>query len=193
MAKQGKFPQELRERAVRMVEERRQEHTSGWQATQSIAAKIGVHPVTLHEWVKRAEIDSGQRAGLSINERGRQKPLERENRELRRTNDMAHSDGHCHAYSHLGPFCGSEHDPRIQDQRLRRARLPGGCIPASQGADADDPTAFSSCAHTGLGANVECRVKSVATHAPDSTSAINPSGPAACVVIPAAPDYRIQC
>lgn len=91
MAKQGKYPQELRERAVRMVQEHRQEYTSGWQATQSIAAKIGVHPVTLHEWVKRAEIDSGQRAGLSSNERERLKQLERENRELRRANEILKS------------------------------------------------------------------------------------------------------
>ena len=93
MAKQGRYPQELRERAVRMVQEHRGEYTSGWQATQSIAGKFGMHPVTLYEWVKRAEVDAGQRAGLTTSERERLKQLERENRELRRANEMAHSDG----------------------------------------------------------------------------------------------------
>ena len=93
MAKQGRYPQELRERAVRMVQEHRGEYPSGWQATQSIAGKFGMHPVTLHEWVKRAEIDAGQRAGLSTSERERLKQLERENRELRRANEMADSSG----------------------------------------------------------------------------------------------------
>ena len=91
MAKQGRYPQELRERAVRMVQEHRSEYTSGWQATQSIAGKFGMHPVTLHEWVKRAEIDAGQRAGLTTSERERLKQLERENRELRRANEILKS------------------------------------------------------------------------------------------------------
>ena len=91
MATHGKYPQELRERAIRMVQEHREEYTSGWQATQSIAGKIGVHPVTLHEWVKRAEVDSGKRAGLTTSERERLKELERENRELRRANEILKS------------------------------------------------------------------------------------------------------
>jgi transposase len=48
---------------VRMVQEHRGDYTAGWQAKQSIAGKFGMHPVTPHEWVKRAEIDDGQRAG----------------------------------------------------------------------------------------------------------------------------------
>jgi transposase len=91
MAKQGRYPQELRERAVRMVQEHRAEYTSGWQATQSIAGKFGMHPVTLYEWVKRTEIDAGQRAGLTTSERERLKQLERENRELRRANEILKS------------------------------------------------------------------------------------------------------
>ncbi len=79
MGKQGRYPQELRERAVRMVQEHRGEYTSLWQATQSIAGKFGMHQVTLYEWVKRAEIDAGQRAGLSTSERERLKQLVREN------------------------------------------------------------------------------------------------------------------
>lgn len=71
MAKQGRYPQELRERAVRMVQDGRKEYPSQWQAIASIAGKLGMHPVTLHEWVKRAEIDAGRRAGLTTEERER--------------------------------------------------------------------------------------------------------------------------
>jgi transposase len=91
MGKQGRYPQELRERAVRMVQEHRGEYTSLWQAAQSIAGKFGMHQGTLYEWVKWAEIDAGQRAGLSTSERERLKQLERENRELRRANEILKS------------------------------------------------------------------------------------------------------
>jgi transposase len=75
VAKQGRYPQELRERAVRMVQDGRKEYPSQWQAIASIAGKFGMHPVTLHEWVKRAEIDAGRRAGLTTEERARLKQL----------------------------------------------------------------------------------------------------------------------
>ena len=75
MAKQGGYPQELRERAIRMVQDGRKEYPSQWQAVASIAGKLGMHPVTLHEWVKRAEIDAGQRAGLTTEERERLKQV----------------------------------------------------------------------------------------------------------------------
>ena len=91
MAKQGRYRQELRERALRMVEEHAASTRRGGQATQSIAGKFGMHPVTLHEWVKRAEVDAGQRAGLTTSERERLKQLERENRELRRANEILKS------------------------------------------------------------------------------------------------------
>ncbi len=91
MAKQRKYPQELRERAVRMVQEHRGEYSSGWQACQSIAPKVGVHPVTLHEWVKRTETNAGNRPGLTTEERDRLKQLEKEDRELKRANEILKS------------------------------------------------------------------------------------------------------
>jgi|SRR5690554_1095284 len=88
MNKSSKFSPEVRERAVRMVQEHRGEYPSLWAAIESIAPKIGCVPQTLHEWVKREEIDAGQRDGLTSSERERLKQLERENKELRRANDI---------------------------------------------------------------------------------------------------------
>ena len=88
MKKTNKFSPEVRERAVRMVQEHRGEYPSLWAAIESIAPKIGCVPQTLHDWVKREEVDSGQREGLTTSERERLKQLERENKELRRANDM---------------------------------------------------------------------------------------------------------
>jgi len=88
MNKSPKFSPEVRERAVRMVQEHRGEYPSLWAAIESIAPKIGCVPQTLHDWVKRDEVDSGQREGLSTSERERLKQLERENKELRRANDI---------------------------------------------------------------------------------------------------------
>ena len=65
MTKSNKFSPEVRERAVRMVQEHRGEYPSQWAAIKSIAAKIGCVPQTLHEWVKRHEIDSGVRDGVT--------------------------------------------------------------------------------------------------------------------------------
>ena len=83
-----RFPLEVRERAVRMVLEQQCEHNSQWAAMQSIADKIGCAPETLRKWVRRAERDQGLRAGMSSDERERLKQLERENRELRRANEI---------------------------------------------------------------------------------------------------------
>ena len=88
MTKTNKFSPEVRERAVRMVQEQRGEYPSLWAAIESIAPKIGCVPQTLHDWVKREEVDSGQREGLTTSERERLKQLERENKELRRANDI---------------------------------------------------------------------------------------------------------
>ncbi len=60
----NKFSREVRTRAVRMVLDHAGEHPSRWAAVTSIAAKIGCTPQTLHDWVKKAEVDSGQRAGV---------------------------------------------------------------------------------------------------------------------------------
>ena len=88
MNKSNKFSPEVRERAVRMVQEHRGEYPSLWAAVESIAPKIGCVPQTLLEWVKRQEVDGGQRDGLTTNERERIKALEREVKELRRANDI---------------------------------------------------------------------------------------------------------
>ena len=88
MRKSPKFSPEMRERAVRMVQEHRGEHPSLWAAIESIAGKVGCVPQTLHTWVKQHEIDAGQRDGLSTAEAQRIKELERENRELRKANEI---------------------------------------------------------------------------------------------------------
>jgi len=66
MKKSNKFSPEVRERAVRMVQEHRGEYPSLWAAIESIAPKIGCVPQTLNEWVKRAEVDAGVREGVDV-------------------------------------------------------------------------------------------------------------------------------
>ncbi len=88
MNKTKKFSPEVRERAVRLVQEHRGEYPSLWAAVQSIAPKIGCVPQTLLDWVKRQEIDSGVREGVTTAEAQRVKDLEREVKELRRANEI---------------------------------------------------------------------------------------------------------
>ena len=83
-----RYSGEVRERAVRMVLEHQVEHGSQWATILSISAKIGCTPQSLHRWVAQAERDHGKRAGLSSGERDRLKDLERENRELKRSNEI---------------------------------------------------------------------------------------------------------
>jgi transposase len=79
---------EVRERAVRMVLDNQGQHGSRWQAVLSISSKIGCAPQTLNEWVNKAEVDSGKRAGVSSEMAEKMKVLERENRELRQANEI---------------------------------------------------------------------------------------------------------
>jgi transposase len=88
MNKSNKFSPEVRERAVRLVQEHRGEYPSLWAAVESIAPKIGCVAQTLLEWVKRAEIDAGARPGATTTEVQRIKELEREVKELRRANEI---------------------------------------------------------------------------------------------------------
>ena len=85
---QTEFKLEVRERAVRMVQEHRGEYSSLWAAIESIAPKIGCVPQTLNEWVKRDEVDIGARAGTTTSEHERVMALEREVKELRRANEI---------------------------------------------------------------------------------------------------------
>lgn len=88
MDRQARYPVEVRERAVRLVFEHQDEYDSQWAAITSVATKLGMTPETLRKWVRRAEIDEGQRPGLTTTERERLKELERENKELRRANEI---------------------------------------------------------------------------------------------------------
>ncbi len=84
----NKYAPEVRERAVRMVVDHERDYPSRWAAVVSIAEKIGCAPQTLHEWVKKAEVDSGRRAGVPSDVAAQMKALERENRELRQANEI---------------------------------------------------------------------------------------------------------
>jgi transposase-like protein len=84
----NRFSPEVRARAVRLVFDHEKEHRSRWAAVSSIAAKIGCTAQSLNEWVKKAEVDSGVRAGISTEMAERLKALERENRELRQANEI---------------------------------------------------------------------------------------------------------
>ena len=95
---------EVRERAVRLVLEHAGEYPSQWAALTSIATKCGMTPETLRKWVRRAEVDAGARPGLTTDERKRLAELERENRELRRANEILKS---------AAAFFTRELDPRL--------------------------------------------------------------------------------
>jgi transposase len=88
MKKQMRYSPEIRERAVRLVYEHQGEYESQWAALESIASKIGCSTETLRKWVRQSETDQGIQSGLSISERERLQELERENRELKRANEI---------------------------------------------------------------------------------------------------------
>src|SRR3954467_1940588 len=88
MARRGRYPAEVRERATRMVFEHQAEYDSQWAAISAIAGKLGMTSETLRKWVRQAEIDGGVRSGVSSAEAERVKVLEREVKELRRANEI---------------------------------------------------------------------------------------------------------
>ena len=83
-----RYSPEVRERAVRMVLEQQTEHSSQWATIQSVASKLGCTSETLRRWVRRTERDQGIRNGMTSDDRERLKKLERENRELKRANEI---------------------------------------------------------------------------------------------------------
>ena len=104
MTRPTRYPPELRERAMRLVREHRGEHPTEWAAIQSVAAKLGMTPETLRLWLRRDEVDRHQRPGVTSTERERIRELERENRELRRANEILKA---------ASAFFARELDPRL--------------------------------------------------------------------------------
>jgi transposase len=91
-ASSKRYPPELRERAVRMVAEYRHEHSSEWATIESVAAKLGIGTAqTLHSWVRRSQIDAGQRAGITSDAAAELRKLRAENKELKRANEILKS------------------------------------------------------------------------------------------------------
>ncbi len=83
-----RYSPEIRERAVRLVFEHQGDYGSQWAALNSIAGKIGCTAETLRKWVRRSETDQGKRVGMTSSDRKRLMELERDNRELKRANEI---------------------------------------------------------------------------------------------------------
>ncbi len=149
MSKSNKFSPEVRERAVRMVQEHRGEYPSLWAAIESIAPKIGCVPQTLNEWVKRSEVDAGVREGVTTSEAQRVKELERENKKLRRANEILKLASAFFAQAELDRRLKSPEGLHRQAPRCLRGRAalqglagrPVG-IPKTRGAAARTPQAL---------------------------------------------------
>lgn len=88
MTQRKLYSPKVLERAVRLVLTSEHEHSSRWAATTSVASKIGCTPETLRAWINKLEVDSGQRPGVTTDQARRLKELERENRELKRANEI---------------------------------------------------------------------------------------------------------
>jgi len=99
-----RYSDEIKDRAVRMVLQMRRESGQRQGAVAAVAAKLGINRETLRGWVRRAEVDSGARAGTSSVDAQRIAELERENRELRRANEILKA---------ASAFFARELDPRL--------------------------------------------------------------------------------
>ena len=104
MSSPRKFPAELRERAVRMVLEWRRERGRTDGGLNEVAEQLGVHPETVRNWVRQAAVDNGERPGVTTEDKARIAELERENRELRRANEILKA---------ASAFFARELDPRL--------------------------------------------------------------------------------
>ena len=91
MSRPSRYSADFRARAVRLVAEARPEHATEWAAITSVAAKLGVSTETVRKWVRRAEVDGGQRPGATSEESAELRRLRRENAELRRANEILKS------------------------------------------------------------------------------------------------------
>ena len=90
MGKINKYAPKVRERAIRMVRDHRDEYPSLWATLRSVSQKLGITPETLREWYRRYEVDAGKKEGLTSDEPARLKALEEENKEPRRANEILH-------------------------------------------------------------------------------------------------------
>ena len=88
MIRKRRYPPEVRERAIRLVLEHEEEYQSQWSAIVSIAQKIGCSAETLRNWIRQDGQEGGRRADLPADDKQRLEELERENRELRRANEI---------------------------------------------------------------------------------------------------------
>src|SRR4029079_2945681 len=107
MAAQRKYPDELRERAVKMLFEVREREGKGHGELARVARQLGVHPEALRSWAKQAEIDGGMRSGTTTGDKQRIAELEKENRELRRANEILKA---------ASAYFARELDPRLPRQ-----------------------------------------------------------------------------
>ena len=101
MNRSKRYSPEVRERAVRLLFEHAKAYRSRWAATVSIATKIGGTPETLRTWVRRSAIDTGRLDGMTAEDRARLKALQRENKELRRANEVLKTASACFAQAEL--------------------------------------------------------------------------------------------
>ena len=99
-----RYPPEVRERAVRMVREAIAESGERQGAVSRVARQLGIGPESLRNWVKQADVDSGKRPGVTTAEQRRISELERENRELKRANEILKA---------AAGFFARELDPRL--------------------------------------------------------------------------------
>jgi transposase len=119
MAAQRKYPEELRDRAVKMVSEIRERDGKGHGELARVGRQLGVHPEALRSWVKQAEIDGGERPGTTTGDKQRIAELERENRELRRANEILKA---------ASAYFARELDPRLPRQSSSLTRTGAGSV-----------------------------------------------------------------